>query len=174
MENRAVIDVIHRIREGDYGGFSQIYASFEGLIVHYGRKIGEDGCSELVLFLLELIHSLDTEKFIPDESEALQRYIAVSLRNKYILLSKRAQARLRISNELCEESAKYIIEPDIGISLRDALSTVSERQRTVLIYRYFYGFSDAEIAELLGITRQAVHQLELRGTAELKKYYGAV
>lgn len=174
MENRRLIKTITEMRSGEYRGFAEIYGEFENLITHYGRKIGEDGAAELNLFLLELIHSVNTDKFAADEGEALQRYLAVALRNKYILLSKKAQGRLRISNELCEETTKYITELDTRISLRDAFLTISERQRQVLTYRYFYGFTDAEIAALLGITRQAVHQLELRAMTELRKYYGAV
>lgn len=174
MDNRSLIKAICKIRSGEEAAFAEIYREFEKLIIHYGRKIGEDGQAELNLFLLELIHSVNTDKFAADESEALQRYLAVALRNKYILLSKKAQAGLRISNELCEETAKYISELDTRISLRDAFLTISERQRQVLTYRYFYGFTDAEIAALLGITRQAVHQLELRAMTELRKFYGAV
>ena len=46
-----------------------------------------------------------------------------------------------------------------------------EKQRAVLTYRYFYGFTDSEISDLLCISRQAVHQLEMRAIAALKEYY---
>ena len=75
------------------------------------------------------------------------------------------------SDELFEDSAKYFFEPEEALSLKDGLLKLSDRQRAVLTYRYFYGFTDSEISDLLCISRQAVHQLEMRAIAALKEYY---
>ena len=172
MKNREIIKAISGIRRGDMTDFQEIYDAFSRLISCYGRRIGEDGNEELTLFFLELLYSLDTDKFLPDDSNTLNMYIAVSIRNYYIALSKKTQRALKLCNELFEDSGKYIFEPEESLSLKDGLSKLSERQRTVLTYRYFYGFSDSEISSLLCISRQAVHRLETRGISVLKEYYG--
>lgn len=172
MNNREIIKTLNEIRNGDMSNFQTVYDAFSRLINLYGRRIGEDGREDLTLFFMELLYSVDTDKFLPDESNALNMYIAVSLRNYYIALSQKAQKALRFCNELLEEDAKYIFEPEDALSLKDGFLKLSERQRTVLTYRYFYGFSDREISDLLCISRQAVHQLELRAIAVLKEYYG--
>ena len=94
MCNSEIIKIIKEIQSNDMSRFGELYDVFSVLIRHFENKADfEDASSELSLFLLELIYSLDTDKFIPDSSEALKRYIAVSLRNRYIALSKRKAAR---------------------------------------------------------------------------------
>ena len=105
MKNREIIKYVKEIRAGNASGFEELYEAFLRLINFYGRKIGEDGSEELILFFTELLHSLDIGKFTPDESEELNKYIAVSIRNRYIELSRRKSRLLRISNEITEECA---------------------------------------------------------------------
>lgn len=172
MNNCEIIKTVKEIKRGDMSNFQIIYDAFSQLIDYYGRKIGEDGREDITLFFMELLYSIDTDKFFPDRSDAMNRYIAVSLRNRYIALSQKAKKALKLSDELLEENAKYIFEPEESLSLKEGFAKLSERQRAVLTYRYFYGFSDSEISDMLGISRQAVHQLELRGISALKEYYG--
>lgn len=172
MNNREIIKTVKEIRGGDMANFQAIYEMFSRLINCYGRRIGEDGCGEMTLFFMELLYSVDTDRFLPDGGDELKRYIAVALRNYYITLSQRAQKYAKFCDELLEDDAKYIFEPEEALSLKEGLLRLSERQRTVLTYRYFYGLSDGEISNRLCISRQAVHQLELRAIASLKEYYG--
>ncbi len=46
---------------------------------------------------------------------------------------------------------------------------MNEKQKSVLIYKYVYGYSDCEIACALGITRQAVNGLKNRALTVLKE-----
>lgn len=171
MKNREIIKCVREIRDGNASGFEELYEAFVKLINFYGRKIGEDGSEELTLFFTELLYSLDIGKFAPDESEGLNKYIAVAIRNRYIELSRRKSRVLRISNEITEECADSTDEPDGKFFLKEGLALLSERQRTVIGYRYFCGYSDREIADILSISRQAVHKLETRAIAVLKEYY---
>lgn len=61
MKNREIIKYVKEIREGNASGFEELYEAFLRLINFYGRKIGEDGSEELILFFTELLHSLDIE-----------------------------------------------------------------------------------------------------------------
>jgi RNA polymerase sigma-70 factor (sigma-E family) len=51
-----------------------------------------------------------------------------------------------------------------------ALATLPTRQRTVLVCRYYLGFSDAEIAELLGARDGTVRSLAARAFALLRQH----
>ena len=138
----------------------------------YEKKLGyDDAGQELTLFFIELIYGLDTDKFSPDGTDTLKRYIAVSIRNQYILLSKRNKRYVLSSNELLDNMGNYTIRPEEGISLAEGLRLLSQRQRTAVVYRYIYGFSDAEIADMLSVSRQAVNRLERRGLEVLREYY---
>jgi RNA polymerase sigma-70 factor (sigma-E family) len=53
--------------------------------------------------------------------------------------------------------------------LMDALATLPDRQRAVLVLRYYAGFNEAEIAELLGCRPGTVKSATSRGLAHLRK-----
>lgn len=170
MCNRELLDIASEIKNKDMSRFCEIYGAFAGLIHHYEIKLGyDDAGQELTVFLLELIYSLDTDKFLSDDTEQLNRYIAASIRNKYIALSKQKHRHML---ELCElyDRAYCTEELEGSLTLGDAMGQLNERQRESLILKYIYGYSDAEIAERLGITRQAVNRLERRGLEILKEY----
>ncbi len=60
---------------------------------------------------------------------------------------------------------------DDSIALKNGLALLTERQRLAIAYRYFYGYSDSEIAHMFAISRQAVNKLHRRAIAVLKQYY---
>lgn len=57
-------------------------------------------------------------------------------------------------------------------ALREGMKLLSKRQRQTITLRYIHGYSDAEIADRLGITRQAVNRLERKGLSILREYLG--
>jgi RNA polymerase sigma-B factor len=54
-------------------------------------------------------------------------------------------------------------------ALRPMLERLPERERTILIYRFFGNKTQTEIAELLGISQMHVSRLITRSLADLKK-----
>ena len=151
-------------------------------------QIGFADCKqELTLFLLELIRNIDVSKFPTDDSDTPNRYICVALRNKYIALSKQNQNefkhRIQFEDEVEEVSVleqaflKLDIQKDIefeqiiSVELEEALNGLSPKQKDVIVYKYIYGFSDAEIGEIFNISRQAINKLKNRAFETLKEYY---
>jgi RNA polymerase sigma-70 factor (sigma-E family) len=57
-------------------------------------------------------------------------------------------------------------------AVRDALRQLSERQREVLVLRYYLDWSEAQIADALGISRGAVKAHAHRGSAALRELLG--
>ena len=66
-----------------------------------------------------------------------------------------------------QESNYWI--PEQLIELRIALACLSDRQRTVVVLRYFADMPDAEIAETLGARPATVRSLAHRAMAVLRK-----
>ena len=92
MYNYLLLSLVKNFRKNDETAFDMIYEEFKGLINFYARKLQyEDATGELTLFFIELLLSNRLLKFQPDKSDSLKRYIAVSIRNKYIALSKEKQ-----------------------------------------------------------------------------------
>lgn len=172
MSNLVLIDLIKSFKAGDTSTFERINENFRNLILFYAHRLKyEDSAQDLTVFLIELLYSVDLSVFVPDESEGLKHYIAVAIRNRYILLSKSYQKTALWRNCLYENNAFYNDSMEERMYILDAFKCLSERQRTVMIYKYIYNYSDIEIAQMLKISRQAVNQLKLRSVEILKRFY---
>jgi RNA polymerase sigma factor (sigma-70 family) len=172
MCNYLLLELIKKFRKQDEEVFSEIYDEFKKLIRMYSSRLGgEDSDQELTVFFVELLHTVDLHKFKPDNSDGVSRYIAVSLRNKYIALSKKSQLEC-IMNTSFEEAENFIsFTTDDYSSISEALSHLSERQQLIITYKYIYNYTDSEISEILGITRQAVNRLKNRAIKILEEFY---
>lgn len=149
---------------------AEAYRLFEKLINLYSIKLGyEDAIGELNLFFFELINGIALNRFNADNTDGLCRYIKTSLKHKYIALDKQRQIEELSSYRLNENITAIKFDFRDKVELADLLTTPTQKQRTILYYRYFYLLSCAEIAEILGITRQAVNRLENRALKFLKE-----
>ena len=172
MKNIIILKLIEKFRLGEMEAFTAVYNTFKDLIRFYSCKIGdEDSLQELNVYFLELLYSLDTDRFIPDCSDSIHRYIAVSLRNKYIALSKENQSYTQMLNFLDENKVFCSNTADGVYFIKESLNFLPIRQRTVIMYRYVYGYSDNEIAQMLNISRQAVSKLRNRALTTLRNLY---
>lgn len=122
-----------------------LYADMAKLVEYYNCKLAEDD-GALVELLVNLVNS---------DKELSARYAAVALRNEYIRLSKEEQKRTEVSAEYGENHGATNPDIDLKIDIKAALFKLSDKERTSVLMRYFWGFSVAEIAALNGVSRQA-------------------
>ena len=59
--------------------------------------------------------------------------------------------------------------PSRLVELRDAMDRLSDRQRIVIVLRYFVDIPDDEIADVLGVRSSTVRSLARRGLKVLRK-----
>ncbi len=171
MENGCLITLIKKFREKDMSVFPVIFAEFEGLIYHYSLKCqAEDTFEELTVFLLELLYKVDISRFQKLTGEGLKRYIAVSLRNKYLAFSK-ADTVLKKNNQFLDEFVS--VEPDFleEFIFREGLEKLTPKQREIIVFKYLHNYTNNEIAKILNISRQAVNQIKNRAVETLREYY---
>ena len=171
MENSCLLALLDKFRKGDMSVFPVIFSEFEGLIKHYSRKSdAEDTAEELSVFLLELLYKLDISRFVRVPGNGLSRYIAVSIRNKYIAYSCQNE-RFRKAT-LCTPSENTYIEDFSKLTfLKDALRYLTPKQKAVIQLKYIYNYSDVEIGLKLNITRQSVNQIKNRAIERLREYF---
>ena len=171
MCNYELKPLIAKFKRQDMGVFPTIYNEFKGLIIHYGRKLGfDDAVEELNLFFIELLYGLDLSDFSNNDDCGIQKYIAISLRNRYISLSKLNQKYKYTFDNLYENTSECSQGFEDSLFVQEALSHLPERQRMILVYKYIYMYSDYEIACLLDITRQAVNRLKNRGLKSIRGF----
>jgi len=172
MSNRVLKLYIKSFKNQKTEVFPLILRGFERLINHYAKLLGNsDDTQELNLFFIELLFRIETEKFASDSSNSLSRYIAVSLKNKYIEISRQSRKEKYQTLPFCESF--YPTETDFEETFETAamLELLSEKQRLVIIFKYFYQYSDIEISKLMGISRQAVNNLKNRALETLRLLY---
>ena len=170
MCNSQILPLIKQFKNHDMSVFEIIYAEFEKLIDFYSAHIGnEDASSELTLFFIELIYSIDLSHFKADCSFGIKKYIAVCIRNQYIALSRKADKLARYACPLYENCVFASEMYDEKIALEQIFAFLTEKQKMVLVYRYKYGYSDCEIAQKMKIRRQAVNRLKNRAFQILRE-----
>lgn len=59
-------------------------------------------------------------------------------------------------------------DPDLRLSLAQALGTLTTRQRTVLVLRFYEDLTETQVAEQLGISRGSVKSTARQGLARLR------
>ncbi len=83
-----------------------------------------------------------------------------------------ARRHLHAGGEGAEQTAPAADRRALGVARRravlDALGQLPERQREVLVLRYYLDLSEAEIADSLGIARGSVKSHASRGSAALR------
>ena len=148
----------------------EIVESFTPLIKKYAFCLNNDDAKqELTLFLIETIQALPGRMLSAPAQSAyanILSYIKKSMRHEYILLSKRDVRRQDHETEYDDEfeyedqrdTPDQVLSYD---SLREEVSKLTEQQQKVIWFKY-QGYSDVEIGEKLGITRQAVNRLRNR------------
>lgn len=57
-------------------------------------------------------------------------------------------------------------------TLYNALSSLLERQRDVLLLGFWHSFTNGEIAEMMEVTPRTVYNLRQRAFRAIRKYYG--
>jgi RNA polymerase sigma-70 factor (sigma-E family) len=97
-------------------------------------------------------------------------YARRALTNRILTAWRRGTGREVLTDTVPDRPASRSAESDIVD--RDAmwtlLQTLSGRQRTALVLRYYEGLSDVEIAEVLGTRYGTVRSLISRGLATLR------
>ncbi len=172
MQNYLLKPLVSKIKEGDMSVFLGVFEEFKRLITFYGKKLKyEDAASELTLFFIELLYNIDLSKFQSDNGEELQRYIAVSIKNKYIALSLAKEKGVKFENPLFEERCGVTHRLDDKMCVFQGVCRLNEAQRLVFYYHFIYGFSIIEIANRLNISRQAVNKTKNQVLAILRKEF---
>lgn len=172
MCNRILKPLIAQLKKQDMRSFPLVYEVFKKLIKLYAARLGyEDAVSELTLCLIEVVCGMDLSRFESDDSFGIQKYIAVCLRNRYIVLSMKKCEYEKCTVPIYDNVAAKKEKTDEVIMLNQAFNLLNQRQKEVLIYKYIYGYSDVELSKMYGISRQAVNGLKIRALAILRNFF---
>lgn len=94
-------------------------------------------------------------------------YARRAVANANVSWSRRG-ARAELLTDRAPDRATVDADPTDGDALWQLLQTLPQRQRVVLVLRYYLDYTDDEIAGVLNCRRGTVRSLASRGTATLR------
>lgn len=154
----------------------ELLEMFEKLLKKYARQLGtEDAYEDLRLYFFELITKLKGKDICSDNDGYIVSYIAKSLKNQYILMSKQRNTyKVDPFSDISEEQMIYIEQlaasddqADISIYF-PSYNKLTEKEETILHLFFVNEYSIEVIAKHLNISRQAVNQAKNRALNKIR------
>lgn len=106
-----------------------------------------------------------SRRMVPDDPE---RYVRRAIVNAHLSRFRRHRVPESLVEVTPEQPATDLVPAEQAEALARLLAGLSPRQRAVLALRYGADLSEAETAELLGVTAGTVKSLASRGLARLR------
>lgn len=137
--------------------FEQLYHRYRKLMFYVARQIlpcdsdAEDAVHEAFLAVIRHFQK------ISDVSSPKTRAFLVLIVERKAIDLLRSNAR-KNALPLNEESLGVVIPPPGDGGLADAMAQLKDRQRELLLLRYYVGYSTREAGQLLGMTHAAAQK----------------
>jgi RNA polymerase sigma-70 factor (ECF subfamily) len=167
--NRAVNQAVARAKQGDREALRFLYVRYADHVYGYVASIvrddfeAEDVTQHVFAKLMTKLEKYEPRE-VPFSAWIIRvaRNVAVDHMRQRRAIPCEEVRELEI-NAGDEETAR-----DRALDLRDALATLPEDQRQVVVMRHFVGLTPGEIAGKLGRTEPSIHGLHHRGRGALR------
>lgn len=163
-------EILINAHQGSETDICSIINKFKPLIRKYARQLSYD-CAEtdLIIATLEFIRDVEPERIRECNDAVLVSYIARTLRNKKIDIYRNTILKgLEVINADYDLMDSHNNNIDEQLDWMNYMSQLSDKQCSILIRRYIMGYSDAEIAGQLNVSRQAVCKMKNKALNNLK------
>lgn len=170
-------DLVLKARQGDVDAYAELVRRYSEIAFRTAYLItrdaaeAEDAAQEA---FVKAYYALDRFRTGAPFRPWLLRIVANEARNRRTRMSRQVSLRLRVAASN-QEAGAIVPSPEaaaLGLDQRqallEALETLREEDRLVIIYRYFLELSEAEIAEALGCARGTVKSRLSRALARLR------
>jgi RNA polymerase sigma factor (sigma-70 family) len=164
---------------GDRRAFSELFLRFYPALFRYGIKLMTDE-EEVKDGIQKLFFSLWQKREVLKVADSVEYYLLFSLRRILFREKKSGNARDKRNREYGEKISQTVpcIEDQIVhfeaeneryILYRQALQTLNDRQREVLLLRLDYGLDNREIAAIMELSEKRVRNLICEAIKRLKE-----
>lgn len=160
MEKR-MLETLQKAKSGDKESLMELIEKFKPIIRKYSRKLKYDTAeSDLVIDLIKIINVIPTNRESLNNDNEFVSYIAAAIRYEYYKLKKQCLSTLY--NEIPLNDFIVIdcsqIDHDLKIGINQLVDKLPDKEKFIICSIFFYGYSEAELAEKLGISRQAINK----------------
>ncbi|MBS1563351.1 MAG: RNA polymerase sigma factor [Bacteroidetes bacterium] len=162
------------IEAGDKEAYSQAYIFYYKKFYNYGRKFTEN----------EVLLEDTIQEILMDLWKNKERLSAIAFPHTYLftafrrLLFKKIKQDARFQHYLAEAEPEFgpehfIIREETDVlmrqRLRQALATLTARQREAIFLRFYEALSYEEVADIMNISVRATYKVVARALLELKQ-----
>ena len=164
---RLVNQAVARAKEGEREAVRFLYLQYADNVYSYVRSIvrdeheAEDVTQHVFAKLITSIVRYE-QRSVPFAGWILR------LAHNAAIDHLRGSSRVTPAEEIFGEDEHRHDDGERGASLRDALSTLPEEQRRVVVLRHFVGLTPPEIAAETGHSESSIHGLHHRGRRALR------
>lgn len=130
----------------------------------------------MIIFILELVQNLNLKRFNSVEDRAIFKYFHISIKREYIRLSKK-NSYINAHEILLDVSViDYFNKKTENLPVENMqfikymADNLTGNQKKVFLY-FIDGYTNTEIAKLIGISKQAVGKIKKGIILKLKKEY---
>jgi len=170
-------------KNGDKEAFSELYQLHIKSLIAYGAKLCDDeellkdNIQDLFIELWnsrENLADVDCVKFYLFKALRYKLIRSEKIRQSQSLFSKNFSEAASIYNSRFEQSVeselieKELLNTQIS-SLQKAIKSLTKRQQEAVQLRFYQGFTNEQIAELMGMSYQSVSNLMYTALCRLKK-----
>ena len=130
--------------------------------------------SDLIIFFIEKLYTLDTENLSRYSDSQLIMFYKTLFRNKAIDINRQRKKILECTENFEQDTIEIGYEDNPSFIFYDLIKDLSPKQQDVIKLKFMIGLSDVEIGQVMGITRQAVNRLYNRAILALRKSSGVI
>lgn len=166
-----ILNSILKYKEGNNEFILKIMDTFNPVINKYAKLLdGEDTRHDLIVYLIKLMEkiNLNNEDFYKDK--IIFSYIAKSIRNEYIRLSRLKSRRLINEIELNLELEIACEDGCLEFELLDLFKLLTQKEAYIMKLIYVYSLSVSEVSQYMNISRQAVNQTKNRALKKIERF----
>ncbi|SHK61564.1 RNA polymerase sigma factor [Tepidibacter formicigenes] len=170
---KSFFEIIEKAKDGDKEAFIEIINKFEPTLKKFSRELNyELAETDLIIALIEIVKGIKSSNFKTKNDGVVVNYIYNSMKNRKVDLFRKyvkgVKEEMEINLDVIENEANYQIED--GVFVKDLLNMLTDIQKIVIVEKFIKGYSDAEIATKLHISRQAVNKAKNKAIKRLKEY----
>lgn len=171
---RELPEIIARAQAGDVAAFSDIYARYASMILRYlyGRlrepEIAQDLTQEVFVRVLKSIGGFEYrgEKSFLGWLYTIAGNVLIGQARRKTPVATPLDDGIEIADPHGQEAVHAIFD---RLTLRQAISRLTEDQQQVLMLKFFADMTNNEIAKAIGRTEGAVKALQHRALAALQQ-----
>ena len=165
--------LVLQARLGDHAAYGSLVARHQGRVRGWLRHLSGDYAEADDLAQEAFVRAWTRLGDLKDAARFASWLMKIAY-NEFLQSRRSAKKRRRLAERMAVErdahgSMAPEAQPDNAVELERVLAVLSQRERTVVVLNYAYGYSHGEVSELTGLALGTVKSLIRRGSKKVRE-----